>query len=49
MDAVVRVVTREQRTLARGGGAGAVMENVKVAFNIVRRKKMIQQMETTAG
>ncbi len=45
MDAVLRVVTREQRTLARGGGAGAVMEDVKRTFNIVRIKKLIQQMD----
>ena len=41
MDAVVRVVTKAQRTLARGGGAGAVMEDVKGVFKIVRRKKLI--------
>ena len=29
MHAVVRVVTKAQRALARGGGAGAVMEDVK--------------------
>ena len=49
MDAVARVVTRAQRTLARGEVAGAVMEDVKGVFNIVRRKKLIQQMETKAG
>ena len=49
MDAVVRVVTRAQRTLARGGGAGAVMEDVKGAFNIVKRKKLLMQMESTVG
>ena len=42
MDSVVRVVTRVQGTLARGEGAEIVMEDVKRAINIVRRKKLMQ-------
>ena len=49
MDAVVRVVTRAQRTLAREGEAGAVMETVKGAFNIVKRKRPIEQLASTTG
>ena len=49
MDAVVRVVTKAQRILARGGGAGAVMEDVKGAFNIVKRGRLIEQLRTTEG
>ena len=47
MDAVVRVVTEAQKTLVRGGSAGAVMEDVKGAFNIVRRRRLLEQFGST--
>ena len=47
MDAVVRVVIKTQRTLARGGGAGADMEDVKRAFNIVKRKRLVEQLKSS--
>ena len=44
MSAVVRVVIKAQRASARGGGAGVVMEDVKVAFNTVKRKRLVEQL-----
>ncbi len=44
-----RVVKNAQRTLARGGGAGAVMEDVKGTSNIVKRGRLIEQLKTTEG
>lgn len=39
IDAVSRLVVRSQRATAKGGGATAIMNDVKGALNIVRDSK----------